>query len=206
MKYFKKVALLLCVASVLGIVSCTNTNTKTSGSGYIKTEVTMLYNKTCEYDDSGDYNENVYTDYQKGEKRSVPLFDFWYIDSASTNSMIPSFIMVGDRIKFELKEEVLADINDHSNIKIDPVEFKPITIDEAFNIEYIRAEVFKIEEASITRDESGYVLSISNYASQKYITIDKEYHYISLNEYNGKNVYVSSGNGIRLYSFNPLEE
>lgn len=206
MKYIKKIALLLCTASIFGIVSCTNTNAKTSGSGYIKTIVTMKYDKTCEYDDSGVYNEIVYDDHQNDEKRSIPLFDFWYINSASTNSMIPSFIMVGDRIKFELNEMVEADINDHSNIKINPVEFKPITIDEEFNIEYIRAEVSKIDESSITRDENGYVLSISNYASQKYITIDKEYHYVSLSEYKGSEIYVSSGNGVRLYSFNPLKD
>ena len=214
MKYLKKLTLLIfSIISIFIFTSFKNTNSKTSGLNaylYTMTKITLLYDKTCEFDDTGKYNNDAYYNngYIEGEKRSVPLFDFWFIDKASTNKKIPSFIMVGDRIKFKEKKEVLAQVDDAGNEHpiFDFPEFKSIIINEDFEIEYIRAEVSKIEESSINRDGNGYVLSISNYASQKNITIDKEYHYISLNEYNGENIYVSSGNGIRLYSFNPLEE
>ena len=216
MKYFKKISLVLSFITILFLSSCTNANTTTSDitmRKYTNTTITKFYDKMCSFNDTGRLNDIAYFDngYVEGEKRSVPIFDYWYIDKKSTNSKIPSFIMAGDRITFSNQESAEVAIDDPSKIKTHPIGhvFSSIRFNNDSDLEYYRAEVKEIEESKIHRDENGYVTGIDYYGYDvtQHITIDKEYYYINLNEYKGEKIYVSgSGGNVRLYSFNPLEE
>ncbi len=215
MKYFKKLVLVISFTTILFLSSCTNANTTTSGMSTCKhttKQIVEYFDCKCSYDDNGFYNESAYfyNDYVKGEKRSVPRFDYWYIDKKSTNSKIPSFIMAGDRIVFSHKRIVDGWFNDSGSFITHPIAiaFEAILFNNDSDLEYYRAEVKEIEESKIHRDENGYVTGMDYYGYDvtQHITIDKEYYYINLNEYKGEKIYVSGSGDIRLYSFNPLEE
>ena len=206
------------VLIMFSLVSCQSKPIESSSNSdrgkYTATvkQIVEYFDCKCSYNDSGFYNESAYfyNDYVKGEKRSVPRFDYWYIDKKSTNSKIPSFIMAGDRIVFSHKRIVDGWVNDSGSFITHPIAiaFEAILFNNDSDLEYYRAEVKEIEESKIHRDENGYVTGIDYYGYDvtQHITIDKEYYYINLNEYKGGKIYVSgSGGYLRLYSFNPLE-
>ncbi len=215
MKKVFKIFIIPLFSLLFGTVSCSLNKADTGTLTHIK----EFQNKACYYCDNK--NEEVYKLYGNGEElTSIPYFasGSWIIDKKNTTKTnIPSFFIAGDEINFYVYYE--------GRLFDDGVIFTPgnersggtLVFSDESEFEYKRTSVRQIDESIISRDEEGKILSIENlyyntndYKSLSHITIDKEYHFIDINEYKGEKIYASyyidKDIIARFYSFNPLTD
>ena len=205
-------------------ISCSNDNPSDTTSFYSYTTLYETKKGNCFYSDSVILEENYnlkneikYLKEQRGiDKNSYPFFQSsFYISETSNNKNLPNFYVAGDTFIFKApyKVKVISEgmyIDSHL-----PWVGGELNFNENSDVDYIQAKVEKISEDNIHR-ENGEIKTVDNMFSGleseysiSHITIDKEYNYINLCDYDGDELFASfysNGSVARFYSFNPLEE
>ena len=192
------------VISLLSLASCNDNSSSSSSSSYssFSSSSTSQEIKVAEanleyYYDFGIMNAR----YHNGKMYATNWLTRCLFDKSKFDNM-PEFYIAGDYFKLRYvgtwSRHAFEEIG---GINPDYMEGYPI------DLEYIVADVNKVDDNLITRDENGYITHVTKYEKFEYVVIKTNYEFIELSDYNGDDLYVSSfdGESYCLYSFNPLE-
>lgn len=185
------------------LCSCSENNLSSNSLISINSENTISTNSnTSIKKELNEYSFEVYYDYDyfldvyKNESIKY-VTPFYKMQINYTNWSSVSFALAGDLYKVKTYGYMESDILDPATISF------PGGIESS---EYIRANIKKIYNDKIIKDENNYVKSIEGFNQFQYIIINDKYQFIPLNEYMGDEIYYSyvDNEYKALYSFNPL--